>query len=407
MAIIVQKYGGSSVATQDQLRNIAENIRSRVHGGDKLIVVVSAMGNTTDDLLEKAFHASENPPKREVDMLISTGERVTMALLAIHLDHLAIPTQSLTGSQSGILTDKVHGNARIGKVLGNRIQQAIERCDVVIVAGFQGYCPDSGEITTLGRGGTDLTAVALAARFGAKAVEFYKDVPGILVCDPRVVDSTRPIASIGIELMEQMAWSGAGVLHHRCLHVAKKSGISLKVFHSKTNKLGTVIHSVKKPSNEEASAMASNDVEGQMYQTMTVLGSLVKVVVSSSESSIGWLSSLNAFLWESEIIQSRFGFESDSANKVVSFYMDRKYIGLLKQWGNSHTKLSLSLQEDVLALISLHGSGFQQNPRCVEEIEALITDAIQAMWIQPSKIEILVQSRVSNECQRKLHALFI
>src|SRR5687768_3927696 len=187
MPVLVQKYGGTSVAAPERIRAVAERVAEARAGGAELVVVVSAMGQTTDELLRLAHEVSARPSRRELDMLLTTGERVSMALLAMALGDLAVPAISFTGSQSGILTDDAHSAARITAVKPERIRRGLDDGRVVIVAGFQGVCPETREITTLGRGGSDTTAVALAAALAPAQCEIYTDVAGVLTADPRVV----------------------------------------------------------------------------------------------------------------------------------------------------------------------------------------------------------------------------
>lgn len=229
MALVVQKFGGTSVGTLDRIRSVARQIAARSRAGDSLVVVVSAMGDHTDELLGMARELSPRPPLREVDMLLTAGERVSMSLLSIALHDLGIPSLSLTGSQSGILTDETHGNARIERILGDRIRQGVESGAVVIVAGFQGMSPKTREITTLGRGGSDLSAIALAVALNASSCEIYKDVNGVCSADPRIVPEARVLSRVGWAEMTELSWRGAGILHARGAHMAGKFRIPLTI----------------------------------------------------------------------------------------------------------------------------------------------------------------------------------
>lgn len=224
--IVVQKYGGSSVADAERLRLVADRVAATYRAGKRVVVVVSAMGKTTDQLIELAKAVSPTPPRRELDMLISTGERISMALLAMALDRLGVPAISFTGSQSGILTNDRHSGARIIEVRPVRIQDELDRNKVVIVAGFQGMSYRR-EITTLGRGGSDTTAVALAAALGAEACEIYSDVDGVYSADPRVVPEARRLDAVSYEEMQELAEHGAKVLNAQAVEWARKAGIVL------------------------------------------------------------------------------------------------------------------------------------------------------------------------------------
>ncbi|HEX2571758.1 MAG TPA: aspartate kinase [Polyangia bacterium] len=224
--IVVQKYGGSSVADAERLRLVADRVAATYRSGKRVVVVVSAMGKTTDQLIDLAKAVSTTPPRRELDMLISTGERISMALLAMALDRLGVPAISFTGSQSGILTNDRHSGARIIEVRPVRIQDELDRNKVVIVAGFQGMSYKR-EITTLGRGGSDTTAVALAAALGAEACEIYSDVDGVYSADPRVVPEARRLDEVSYEEMQELAEHGAKVLNAQAVEWARKAGIVL------------------------------------------------------------------------------------------------------------------------------------------------------------------------------------
>ena len=226
MGIIVQKYGGSSVADVERVGNVADRIAATKATGKDLVVVVSAMGDTTDDLLALAHKVTGNPPRRELDMLLSAGERISMALLSMALHARDVPAVSFTGSQSGIITNDSHANARIVEVRPFRVQDELARGKVVIVAGYQGVSYKK-EVTTLGRGGSDTTAVALAAALGAEACEIYSDVAGIYTADPHIVPDAHRIAEISYDEMQEFARSGAKVLNAQAVEFAKDRGIAL------------------------------------------------------------------------------------------------------------------------------------------------------------------------------------
>jgi aspartate kinase len=228
MAIVVQKYGGTSVDGVDRLRAVADRVVRAREAGDDVIVVVSAMGRTTDDLARMAKEAAATPDPREMDMLLTAGERIAMALLGIAINARGVRAASYTGSQAGIITDTAHGQARIIEIRPKRILQALEAGSVVILAGFQGLS-SAYEITTLGRGGSDLTAVAMAAAVGADRCEIYTDVGGVMTADPRVVPGARLIERIGYEEMLELAAAGARVLQARCVELARRNGVRLHV----------------------------------------------------------------------------------------------------------------------------------------------------------------------------------
>jgi aspartate kinase len=239
MGLIVQKYGGSSVSDAEAVKRVARRIVRARDSGYRVCVVVSAMGDTTDDLIDLAQRVTPHPPGRELDMLLTAGERISMALLAMAIANLGHEARSFTGSQAGVITDSVHGRARIIDVTPGRIRAALDDGAVAIVAGFQGVSQDTKDITTLGRGGSDTTAVALAAALGADACEIYTDVDGVFTADPRIVPTARRIARISSEEMLEMAASGAKVLHLRCVEYARRYGVPVHVRSSFSDRPGS------------------------------------------------------------------------------------------------------------------------------------------------------------------------
>jgi aspartate kinase len=241
VALVVQKYGGSSVASAERIKRVAERIVAARKAGNEVVVVVSAMGDTTDELLELAHQVSPLPPGREMDMLLTAGERISMALLAMAIHNLGYEARSYTGSQAGVLTTSAHGRARIIDVTPGRLRGALDEGNVAIVAGFQGVAQDTKDITTLGRGGSDTTAVALAAALHADVCEIYTDVDGVFTADPRIVPNARHIKHITYEEMLELAACGAKVLMLRCVEYARRSGIPIHVRSSYTHNSGTMV----------------------------------------------------------------------------------------------------------------------------------------------------------------------
>jgi len=238
MALIVQKYGGTSVADPERMRNVARHIAKTRNEGHSLVVVVSAMGKATDNLLQLAHQVSQNPPSREMDMLLTTGERISMSLLCMALHDVGVDAVSFTGSQVGIITDTVHGKAKILEVKGDRVRAAISEGKVAVVAGFQGIST-AKEITTLGRGGSDTTAVALAAALQADSCEIYTDVTGVFTADPRVVPQARKIGVLQFDEMLEMAGAGSKVLALRSVEFARNHDVPIHVRSSFTWEEGT------------------------------------------------------------------------------------------------------------------------------------------------------------------------
>ncbi len=247
MSLIVQKFGGTSVANTERIFNVADIATSAYKAGNQVVVVVSAQGDTTDDLIEKAAQINERPSKREMDVLLSTGEMISMSLLAMAIQKLGYPVISLTGWQAGIKTDINYSEARIRKVTAERIRSELDRNRIVIVAGFQGINKQD-DITTLGRGGSDTTAVAIAASLGADLCQIYTDVDGVYTADPRIVPNAKKLSTITYDEMLELASLGAQVLHNRSVEMAKKYNVDLDVVSSFTRNEGT---KVKEGSNME------------------------------------------------------------------------------------------------------------------------------------------------------------
>ena len=301
MKLIVQKFGGTSVADTSSLKIVAERIIDRKKEGYEVVVVPSAMGSSTDELIDLANELSEKPTPREMDMLLSAGERITMSLLSMHLNSLGHSSFSLTGSQAGIITTSRHGKAEIEEISGERVREGIERGDIVIVAGFQGFNRDTREITTLGRGGSDATAVALAAALGAEKCEIFTDVEGIFTADPRIINSAKLIDEITYDEMLEMSSSGAGVLMARSVEFGRRYNVPIIVKSTFTNNKGTV---VKEKTMEEAivSGVTHNDKEvkftlfgvpdqpgiaGTVFGSLSEIGTNVDMIVQNvSKESI-------------------------------------------------------------------------------------------------------------------------
>jgi len=241
VGLVVQKYGGSSVADAEGIKRVATRIVDTRKAGHEVVVAVSAMGDTTDELVDLAQQVSPLPGGRELDMLLTAGERISMALLAMAIANLGHQARSYTGSQAGVITDSSHGKARIIDITPGRIRSALDEGAIVIVAGFQGVSQDTKEITTLGRGGTDTTAVALAAALNAEVCEIYTDVDGVFTADPRIVPTARRLPSISYEEMLEMAACGAKVLHLRCVEYARRYDIPVHVRSSFSTREGTLV----------------------------------------------------------------------------------------------------------------------------------------------------------------------
>jgi aspartate kinase len=269
MALIVQKYGGTSVADAPRIRHVADRVVANRQAGHDVVVVVSAMGDSTDDLIGLARQVTTEPPPRELDMLLTAGERISMALLAMAIADRGVTAKSFTGSQAGIITDTLHGKARILDVRAGRISEALSQGHVVIVAGFQGVSTDH-DVTTLGRGGSDTTAVALAAALGATTCEIYTDVDGVYTADPRLVPEARKLHVVSYEEMLELAACGARVLMLRCVEYARRYGIPLHVRSSFTEAPGTWVL-------EEDERMEKAIISGVPHDTSEAKVTIVRV----------------------------------------------------------------------------------------------------------------------------------
>jgi aspartate kinase len=261
VALVVQKYGGSSVADADGIKRVAQRIVSTRKAGHAVVVVVSAMGDSTDELRDLADQVSPAPPGRELDMLLTAGERISMALLAMAIANLGLEGRSFTGSQAGVITDSTHGKARIIDITPGRIQAALEDGAIPIVAGFQGVSQTTKDVTTLGRGASDTTAVALAAALGADYCEIYTDVDGVFTADPRIVSAARRIPRISYEEMLEMAASGTKVLMLRCVEYARRYQMPIHVRSSFSNRDGTWVTNAPPPAGEQAAATEGEAME--------------------------------------------------------------------------------------------------------------------------------------------------
>jgi aspartate kinase len=282
VALVVQKYGGSSVADADGIKRVAQRIVATRKAGHSVVVVVSAMGDTTDELHDLAKQVSPLPPGRELDMLLTAGERISMALLAMAIANLGLEARSFTGSQAGVITDSAHGKARIIDVTPGRISGALQEGAIPIVAGFQGVSQNGKDITTLGRGGSDTTAVALAAALEADVCEIYTDVDGVFTADPRIVRTARRIPWISYEEMLEMAACGAKVLQLRCVEYARRYTMPIHVRSSFSNRTGTTISEPGHAPEAEGAAVEQPIISGVAHDR-----SEAKITVAGVPDRVG------------------------------------------------------------------------------------------------------------------------
>lgn len=379
MALIVQKYGGSSVANAERVMNVADRIVKTYRAGHQVVVVVSAQGDTTDHLIDMAVEINPNPSKREMDMLLATGEQISIALLAMAIDSLGYPSISLTGPQVGIKTSSIYSNARIEHICGARVRRELEQNKIVIVAGFQGLDEDEN-ITTLGRGGSDTTAVALAAALDADYCEIYTDVDGVYTADPRVVPDARKMKEITFGEMLELASLGARVLHNRSVELACKYNVHLVVRSSLNNNDGTVV--------KEDNEMEKMLVRGVAHDT-----EIARVAVIAVRDIPGVAYQLFKMLADSsinvDIILQSIG---RNGTKDISFTIAKAQlkdtIDLINQNLEVIGAKDVSFSNDV-AKVSIVGAGMANHPGVAALMfEALAEAQININMISTSEIKI-------------------
>jgi len=407
MAIIVQKYGGSSVADVARIRLVAERVRARRAEGHRLVVVVSAMGDTTDELLGLAKQVSPDPPRRELDMLLTCGERISMALLSMALQQLEVPAISFTGSQSGIITDESHASARIVEVRPVRILEELERDRVVIVAGYQGVSRQR-EVTTLGRGGSDTTAVALAAALGADFCEIYTDVDGVFTADPRIVPAARRIPQISYEEMLEMAASGAKVLMLRCVEYARRYGIPIHVRSSFSNQEGTWVQGsiFETEEGKMEQAIISGVAHDPSEAKITVVGVPDKV----GEAARIFRAVAGASINLDMIVQNVSAAATGRTD--ISFTLPREDGQVaMTTLGAMQAEVGFDslLYDDRIGKVSLIGAGMRSNPGVSATFFGALAEAgvnIEMISTSEIRISVVVGENDMNVAVEAAHAAF-
>ena len=386
MALIVQKYGGSSVADAESIKRVARRIVETHKAGHAVCVVVSAMGDTTDELLRLAHEVSPTPVPREVDMLISVGERVSCALAAMAIHDLGHEAISLTGSQAGIVTDTVHGRAKIVDVRARRIHEALDADRIVLVAGFQGVST-AYDVTTLGRGGSNLTAVALAAALGADACEMYTDVEGVFTADPRIVPTARKLHAVSYEEMLEMAASGAKVLQLRSVELARGHGVKLHVRSSFSDADGTWIREEDERMLEKAIISGvTHTLEESVYRVEGIDAARLFHALSEAEVSVDTIVQTGP-----EIVFS--GPSSDAVDTARA----------LDTLGVSWTS------RDDLGKVSVIGAGMKTHPGVASRTFATLAELgvePEIVSTSPIKIACFVDRDRVEEAVRALHSAF-
>lgn len=406
MSLVVQKYGGSSLADAESIKRVARRIVETRKAGNDVCVVVSAMGDTTDELLDLAQEVSPLPPAREMDMLLTAGERISMALVAMAIANLGHTARSFTGSQAGVITDEVHGKARIIDVTPGRITSALAEGHVVIVAGFQGVSQDTKEITTLGRGGSDTTAVALAAALKADVCEIYSDVDGVFTADPRIVPSARKVNRISTEEMLELAASGAKILLHRCVEYARRYDMPIHVRSSFSYSEGTWVIPNLYEGNEMEAPIIAGVAHDRSEAKITVVGvpdrpgmaAEIFQAVSDAAINIDMIVQ-NVSATETGLTDISFTLpKTDGQAGVQALKKIQEHVGFAQ------------LQyDDQIGKLSLVGAGMRSHPGVSATLFKALADAgVNIEMISTSEIRISVVTRIDvlDAAVRAVHTAF-
>ncbi|MBP2187944.1 aspartate kinase [Nocardia goodfellowii] len=405
MALVVQKYGGSSVATAERIRRVAERIVETKKQGHDVVVVCSAMGDTTDELLDLAQQVAVTPPPREMDMLLTSGERISNALVAMAIHSLGAEARSFTGSQAGVITTGAHGNAKIIDVTPGRLREALNEGTIVLVAGFQGVSQDSKDVTTLGRGGSDTTAVALAAALEADVCEIYTDVDGVFTADPRIVSDAQRLEQVSYEEMLEMAACGSKVLMLRCVEYARRYNVPVHVRSSYTDKQGTYVYG----------SMEDIPLEQAILTGVAHDRSEAKVTVVGLPDVPGYAAKVFRAVADAEInidmvLQNISKVETGKTD--ITFTLPKSDLTsavemLTKQ--QDEIGFSQIIFDDHIGKVSLVGAGMKSHPGVTAKFcEALAAAGINIDLISTSEIRIsvLVKDIELDEAVQVLHKAF-
>lgn len=399
MSLIVQKYGGTSVANAERLANVAGRVVKAYREGNSMVVVVSAQGDTTDDLIAKAHEINEKPSQREMDMLLSTGEQISAALLAMAIEKLGCHVVSLTGYQAGITTNSQYGNARIKNIDTERLFKELDEKNIVIVTGFQGW-NKYDDVTTLGRGGSDTTGVALAAALKADLCEIYTDVDGVFTADPRIVKNARKLNDISYDEMLELASLGANVLHNRSVEMAKKYGVNLVVRSSLNQMPGTVIKEV-------------GNVEKMLVRGVTRDNDIARIAVIEVEDKPGIAFKLFSLLAREKISVDVI-LQSIGRNNTKDISFTVKKADLLRTLDVINANLgAISAKEvkysDKYSKVSIVGAGMVNNPGVASTMFEALYDAdinIHMITTSEMKISVLVDVEEAERAVSTIHEKF-
>ncbi len=399
MGLIVQKFGGSSVRDAGRIMNVAKTVTDTYAAGNSVMVVVSAQGDTTDELIEKAHEINPKASKREMDVLLSTGEQISIALLAMAIEKLGYPVKSLTGWQAGFVTDSTHGNSRIRHINKERLTNELDKGNIVIVAGFQGV-NRYDDITTLGRGGSDTSAVALAAVCHANLCQIYTDVDGIYTADPRLVKSARKLDEISYDEMLELASLGAQVLHNRSVEMAKKYNVPLEVLSSLEKKPGTVVKEV-------------TDVEKLLIKGVAKDNRVARLSIIGVQDVPGIafkiFSALAARKINVDIILQSIG-RDDTKDIAFTVPLDDKEEALEVLDGlHKVLKAHEILSDDNVTKVSIVGAGMATNPGVAAKMFEALADAninIQMISTSEIKISVLIEKKDADRAVAAIHEAF-
>lgn len=405
MALIVQKYGGSSLESAERIRSVAERIVETKKKGNDVVVVCSAMGDTTDEFLELAEQVNPVPPAREMDMLLTAGERISNALVAMAIASLGAEAQSFTGSQAGVLTTERHGNARIVEVTPGRVQEALDEGKICLVAGFQGVNRETKDITTLGRGGSDATAVALAAALNADVCEIYSDVDGVYTADPRIVHDAQKLDTISFEEMLEMAAVGAKVLMLRSVEYARAFNVPLRVRSSYSNDIGTLVNgSMEDIPVEEAvlTGVAHDRSEAKitMVGVPDAPGEAAKIfrAVADAEINIDMVLQ-NVSKLDDNRTDITFTCPREDGARAMQLLKGMQTAG---DWTNV-------LYDDQVGKVSLVGAGMKSHPGVTADFAEALRDAdvnIELISTSEIRISVLIREGDVEKAVQALHERF-
>ncbi|RRD50719.1 aspartate kinase [Arachnia propionica] len=408
MGRIVQKFGGSSVADAESIKRVARRIARTRADGHEVIIVISAMGDTTDELMDLALKVSPRPKSRELDMLLTTGERQSAALLAMALSDLGVDAVSYTGSQAGVLTTPTHGNARIIKITPGRVEEAVNQGNVAIVAGFQGVAQSTKDVTTLGRGASDTTAVALAAALEADHCEIYTDVDGVYTADPRIVPSARRIDVIGYEEMMELAASGAKILHLRCVEYARRENVKVHVRSSFSDRPGTWV--VPQEEIEKGTGMEEAIITGVAHDRSEAKITIIGVPDQVGEAAAIFKAISDAEINIDMIVQnvSRLSDVKTDISFTLPMSDGKKALEALDSV-KEQVGFDDVLYDDQVGKVSIVGVGMRSHPGVTATFfEALAAENVNLQMISTSEIRIsvVVGADEVDRAVRGAHAAF-